>query len=407
MSRRVGKLSQTLGFGINRQNGKVEFEVEFGTQRPGGSQDRHISAYVLILEIFKSRLNGLEVESAIDIIPEIVNEYILDDSPGMKQFLSYAKQQQDLLAMQGVLTKEERSRVYEIECERLKYLQTYTRSLEERLEIEKAKSTDNTSLIRSLEWDLKEHQDIIAKELEKDTIISAMDARNKYKEADLWKYQECLVNTLKAAVVTMNKMEITSFKGKESAYDMGNQGQAIKESISRLRSEDSWERKPLDSKQNSTDITKLLDYPRDEIEALPKDDIDMTTPEVVSKIFNRHIKYIYDSFEGFRNLSQNDSKALMQQSFANFRKGQGWSKGKGKYLYPNSHQNVDSGKGKYILPEKFNALRSRSLTFAIKELEEQVRSGIEEQIEEEQKQSVDSQDKKKESIKNSSGGVRV
>jgi hypothetical protein len=31
LSSRIGKLSQTLGFGINRQNGKVEFEVEFGT----------------------------------------------------------------------------------------------------------------------------------------------------------------------------------------------------------------------------------------------------------------------------------------------------------------------------------------------------------------------------------------
>lgn len=30
LSSRIGKLSQTLGFGINRQNGKVEFEVEFG-----------------------------------------------------------------------------------------------------------------------------------------------------------------------------------------------------------------------------------------------------------------------------------------------------------------------------------------------------------------------------------------
>jgi hypothetical protein len=41
LSSRIGKLSQTLDFGINRQNGKVEFEVEFGTQRPGGVQDRH------------------------------------------------------------------------------------------------------------------------------------------------------------------------------------------------------------------------------------------------------------------------------------------------------------------------------------------------------------------------------
>lgn len=49
LSSRIGKLSQTLGFGINRQNGKVEFEVEFGTQRPGGVQDRHISAYMLML----------------------------------------------------------------------------------------------------------------------------------------------------------------------------------------------------------------------------------------------------------------------------------------------------------------------------------------------------------------------
>ena len=67
-------------------------KVEFGTQRPGGIQDRHISAYMLMLEIFKSRLTGMEVEDAIKQIPEIVKEYIVEDSPGMKQFLDYARQ---------------------------------------------------------------------------------------------------------------------------------------------------------------------------------------------------------------------------------------------------------------------------------------------------------------------------
>jgi hypothetical protein len=45
-----------------------------------------------MLEIFKSRLTGMEVEDAIKQIPEIVKEYIVEDSPGMKQFLDYARQ---------------------------------------------------------------------------------------------------------------------------------------------------------------------------------------------------------------------------------------------------------------------------------------------------------------------------
>lgn len=274
LSSRIGKLSQTLGFGINRQNGKVEFEVEFGTQRPGGVQDRHISAYMLMLEVFKSRLTGMEVEDAIERIPQIVGEYIKEDSSGMKQFLDYAKQQQDLLALQGVLTREERVRVYEIENHVLGSLKARTANLEETIKSEEAKGVPSAELISFLKQTLESDKTLIAAEEERQTIISPMDARNKYKEADLWKYQECFASTLKAAVVTMNKMEMVSFRGEETASDRGNQGHAIKEAAGRLRS---WEFSE-DLEQNVRDVVTFLDYPKSEIELLSKDRADMTAP---------------------------------------------------------------------------------------------------------------------------------
>ena len=212
-----------------------------------------------------------------------------------------------------------------------------------------------------------------------------MDARNKYKEADLWKYQECFTSTLKAAVVTMNKMEMVSFKGDETASDRGNQGQAIKEAAGRLRDRRSWEFEDL--KQNVNDIVTFFDYPKPEIEPLPKDRMDMATPQVVNKLFNRHMKLTYDSFEGFRNLNPADVVSIMSDSFTEFKKNQGWPTKRGQYPYPNSHKNIDEESGAYILPEKFSASKSRSLTAAIKELEAQVKAGIEDQVEEEQSRS--------------------
>lgn len=406
LSSRIGKLSQTLGFGINRQNGKVEFEVEFGTQRPGGVQDRHISAYMLMLEVFKSRLTGMEVENAIEAIPEIVKEYI-EDSPGMRQFLDYARQQQDLLAMQGVLTKEERKQVYEIECATLGYLQTYAHSLEERLKDENSKPIRNSDLVEFLEKSLKDHQDILTQEKEKWEIISPMDARNKYKEADLWKYQECFANTLKAAVVTMNKMEMVSFAGQETASDRGTQGQAIKEAAARLRDRSSWEGEFVDLEQNTTDIITLFDYPKPEIDILPKDRIDRTALHVVNKLFNRHMKLIYDSFDGLRRLDTETLTKVMSDSFDSFKEGQGWSRS--GMSYPNSHSRINE-EGTFELPEKFHALKSRSLASAIKGLEAQVKAGLEDQVEEEQSQSRDSQEGVKSSAqiasKKSAGGSR-
>ena len=403
LSSRIGKLSQTLGFGINRQNGKVEFEVEFGTQRPGGVQDRHISAYMLMLEVFKSRLTGMEVENAIEAIPEIVKEYI-EDSPGMRQFLDYARQQQDLLAMQGVLTKEERKQVYEIECATLGYLQTYAHSLEERLKDENSKPIRNSDLVEFLEKSLKDHQDILTQEKEKWEIISPMDARNKYKEADLWKYQECFANTLKAAVVTMNKMEMVSFAGQETASDRGTQGQAIKEAAARLRDRDVWDVEIMNRRKVAEDIVTLFDYPRQEI------DSDKSSPEIVTKLFNRHVKLVYDSFEGFRNLDESNLKDIISDSFNLFKSRQGWPTKKREFPYPNSHENIDLESRTSALPEKFHALKSRSLTSAIKELEAQVKAGIEDQVEEEQSQSRDSQEGVKSSAqsasKKSAGGGR-
>lgn len=342
----------------------------------------------------------MEVEDAIEKIPEIVKEYIVEDSLGMKQFLDYSKQQQDLLALQGVLTKEERVRVYEIENRVLDSLRTRASHLEEVVKSEESKEGANAEFISFLRQSLESDKSLIAAEEERQTIISPMDARNKYKEADLWKYQECFASTLKAAVVTMNKMEMVSFKGAETASDRGTQGHAIKEAAARLRDRDNWEGRLFDLKQITTDIATLFDYPKSDIDLLPKDKIDLAAPRVVNDLFNRHIKLTYDSFEGFRNLSENDIKAVMQQSFSKFKKAQGWSKNKDEYPYPNSHQNIDEENGTYALPAKFHALKSRSLTSAIKELEAQVKAGIEDQVEEEQSQSRDSQEDKKPSARN-------
>jgi hypothetical protein len=325
----------------------------------------------------------------------------------MRQFLDYARQQQDLLAMQGVLTKEERKQVYEIECATLGYLQTYAHSLEERLKDENSKPIRNSDLVEFLEKSLKDHQDILTQEKEKWEIISPMDARNKYKEADLWKYQECFANTLKAAVVTMNKMEMVSFAGQETASDRGTQGQAIKEAAARLRDRSSWEGEFVDLEQNTTDIITLFDYPKPEIDILPKDRIDRTALHVVNKLFNRHMKLIYDSFDGLRRLDTETLTKVMSDSFDSFKEGQGWSRS--GMSYPNSHSRINE-EGTFELPEKFHALKSRSLASAIKGLEAQVKAGLEDQVEEEQSQSRDSQEGVKSSAqiasKKSAGGSR-
>lgn len=122
------------------------------------------------------------------------------------------------------------------------------------------------------------------------------------------------------------------------------------------------------------------------------------------------MKLTYDSFEGVRNLGHTDITTLVRKSFTEFKKSQGWPTKKGQYPYPNSHENIDAELKTFSLPEKFPASKSRSLSAAIKGLEEQVRAGIEEQIEEEQSQSRDSQEGKKPSARSisikSAGGSR-
>ena len=124
----------------------------------------------------------------------------------------------------------------------------------------------------------------------------------------------------------------------------------------------------------------------------------MAAPQVVNKLFDRHMKLAYDSFEGIRNLSPTDISTVMQRSFLSFKNSQKWSTS--RLEYPNSHENIDSASGIYILSEKFHASKSRSLTSAIKDLEQRVKDDLEEQVEEEQSQSQNSQEDKKPSARN-------
>ena len=367
LSSRIGKLAQTLGFNINRHNGQVEFEVEFGTQRPGGTQDRHISAYMLILEVFKSRLTGMEVEDAIDAIPNIVGEYIKGDSAGMRQFLDYSRQQQDLLTKKGVLTKEEREEIYSIEMERIPALQSQKRNLETYI------SENNGLTLGVLHDILGSINEELEKEEKRQNTISPMDARNKYKEADLWKYQECFASTLKAAVVTMNNMEMVSFRGQETASDRGIQGAAIKEAAVRLRNINNWDDNNRDDNIIVNDLVTLFDYPKKEHQ---------TNRENIPRLFHRHMKLSYDSFAGFRGLDLQTMTDIMTLAFSSFRQQQEWpARGKESCRYPNCHENTSQEYG-YVLPERFSTTKSRSLASAIKNLESNIKSNIEQQVEE-------------------------
>lgn len=157
----------------------------------------------------------------------------------------------------------------------------------------------------------------------------------------------------------------------------------IKNAAARLRDRSSWVGDFVDTNQHVEDIVKLFDYPHSEIKRLSQESQEMMSPEMVAKLFDRHMKLTYDSFGGLRDVDQNYVANIMLSVFAEFKRSQGWPMGRGTYPCPNRDNKIDTEKLRYVLSEKFSAARSRSLAAAIKALEAQIKLDIEEQVKEE------------------------
>ena len=124
-------LGQTMGFELRTpktlqfQGAEGETEelevlkcvLTFGKERaptivPKG-QGRHVSSHALLEEVLLSKLNGQDVEDAMDVVQQTVTEYVDERSPGMRQFKQFIQQVKGDLKLKGIVSKEERKAIYD------------------------------------------------------------------------------------------------------------------------------------------------------------------------------------------------------------------------------------------------------------------------------------------------------
>jgi hypothetical protein len=310
-------LGQTIDFDLREgtQENEVRCVLVFGKDRAPtivkGAQGRHVSSSALFIEAIKSRTDGLDIEEAIDEVVNLVSEYGEESSKGMIQFKKFVEQRKDKLISEKVLSKQDREKLYKLETEEIKKLS---------VSIDLARKASQTQLLQELEA-IKQSME------ERHGILSPIENRNKIKKCDLWAYQGCLIDVIKAAIVTLNMMENSAFEGltQKTRSELASEGGVTGAIVKKYRSEDIGV--TIDTSKIAQDMAKLFDYPVDDI--IEKSRAEKKDKSVIIEDFyqaaRRHEKLFYDSFKCIRDLPEKNILAIRQAFFSQILRT-GWEK---------------------------------------------------------------------------------
>ena len=301
-------LGQTIDFDLREgtQENEVRCVLVFGKDRAPtivkGAQGRHVSSSALFIEAIKSHTDGLDIEEAIDKVVKLVLEYGQDGSQGMVQFNQFVEQRKNKLKSEGVLSQEDREAVYNYEQKQTKQLKAL---------IDLVNQMPQPELLQSLQ----EMQKLLEAKQE---ILSPLENRNKIKKCDLWAYQGCLIDIIKAAIVTLNMMENSAFEGlvQKTRQELASEGGTTSAIVSKYRSGNIGD--TVDASKIAKDMVKLFDYPVDDIIKKSRDEkkINSVIVEDFYQALRRHEKLFYDSFKCVRDLSKEDIITVGRSFFA-------------------------------------------------------------------------------------------
>ena len=334
-------LGQTMGFEL-RTPEKLQFEgtegeteelevlkcvLTFGKERaptivPKG-QGRHVSSHALLEEVLLSRLNGQDVEDAMDVVQQTVMEYVDEGSPRMRQFSQFIRQVKGDLKSKGIVSKDERKFIYEADkaiprqaAETVSRLEEIIKSLPEG---DATRETFNSALESAKATQQIAHQ--------KSELVSPMETRNKTKKADLWAHQQAIINVTKAAMITLNHMEGIAFTGlvPKTSQELGAEGGKISSIMEKFRSGEIGVGRNSYAKVPKL-ISDLLDYPKDDI-IRRSTEAGKDSAKIVEDFYQnlrRHEKLCYDSFECLGEIDS-ENRAGIRREFLKQILDSGWA----------------------------------------------------------------------------------
>jgi hypothetical protein len=356
-------LGQTIDFDLRKgtQENEVRCVLVFGKDRAPtivkGAQGRHVSSSALFIEAIKSRTEGLDIEEAIDEVVKLVLEYGQDVSQGIVQFNQFVEQRKERLKSEGVLSQKDREAVYNCEKEQTKQLQALINSVSQ---------ISQPELLQNLQ-EIKKLLEV------KQEILSPLENRNKIKKCDLWAHQGCLIDVIKAGVVVLNMMENSAFDGltQKTRPELAREGGITTGVLNKYRKGNIDD--PIDADKIAKDMTRIFDYPVEDIVRRSKDG-KKTNQNIVEDFYQavrRHEKLFYDSFKCIRDLSEDDMLEIRKDFFSKVL-DTGWrdklielgNKSKDKYFKYSS--GLVFKDGCYILKTKFNVNNSTLLEKVIK-----------------------------------------
>lgn len=365
-------LNQTISFEM--REGASEHETRcvlvFGSDRaPTGAkkgQGRHVSSSALLIEVIKTATNGLDVEDAVEAVVNLVREYGDECSIGMQQFEQFVTQRKSLLQEKGILTKAQRKDKHDKEIKAPKDLE------ESIAELETIQSTAGIDLSKTIN-DLRSQKLNIE---EQHRILSPLDNRNKIKKADLWAHQECLVDVVKGALVTLNMMENTVFDGlvQKTRTELAREGGITTGVMGKYRGLGADD--DIDPTEASQAMSKLFDYPTNDIITRAKQE-EKTDSRIVEDFYQssrRHEKYFFDSFKVLNELPEEDKANIRSKFLTEVLINQGWLSKINELQHSSlTQEDIESiycqgiiqEEGKYKLVTKFNVNESPLLKAAL------------------------------------------
>ncbi len=125
-----------------------------------------------------------------------------ESSLGAQQFNQFVVQVKNDLKSKGIVSKDDRKAIYDVDetiPQRSSEIVAHLTSALDLLPDGDAK----TAISEALKSARETHQ-LAA---QRNELISPMETRNKTKRADLWAYQQAIINVTKAAMITLNHID--------------------------------------------------------------------------------------------------------------------------------------------------------------------------------------------------------
>lgn len=412
--KKAGLIIPNISFSYIPSTNETEAKciVKFDRTRPQTTekaQNNHKLSYAMLVDVMVGRLDGREVEDAIDLMQELVSEYVAQGD-ALNKYKDLVKLKKSELG--NVLSKDDRKRIYRIDKdeapsnaqEALRNSQETRRLIEDSTAIDQ--ETKN-AIIASLDLSQQANERLLMGIEERNSIATPLEIRNEVKKSAAISHKEALRDVLKGGITVLSKIEALTFVEIDRGYskeqkrtNMSSQGGIIADRLSALRGE---KNKDYEIEEVATLIVETFDYPADDIvkNALKAGkESDLHEDEVISHIKEEFFKNVallekasYDAYEMVRDFSDTQRerfKALILDNILN-RSSEPYPNGAVKIVSSwedfftkqnlgvfdiqreyQEYSNVQSidGEGRVILKNKFTARVPNTLSEEVALLEE-------------------------------------